>query len=299
MSLTRRDFLKYGSMVPAAGLAPLTLSAAEDCPATSADILGPFYQPNAPFRKQVASPAEPGKRLIVQGTVRNCKGPVKGAVVDVWHATADGCYSINQKCGVIPGNPDEFRLRGQVRTDDKGRYEFLTIKPPPYDTGRGNFRPAHIHYKVSVPGATGSGKDELITQLYFAGEKYNDTDSSSKKPEAKQRIIALTEKSGVMRGVFNLVVPNLPSAGARTSAELLDGYDLLVQQLPSSVHFRIPEQYVGASILVLSRPNGSVVREWELSQNSIEWRTSGVQRGVYVARVFSGSDIEQAVHIRI
>lgn len=298
MSLTRRDFLRYGSMVPAAGLAPLALSPAEDCPATSADILGPFYQPNAPFRKQVASAAEPGKRLIVQGTVSNCKGPVKGAIVDVWHATADGCYSINQKCGVIPGNPDEFRLRGQVRTDDKGRYEFLTIKPPPYDTGRGNFRPAHIHYKVSVPGATGSGKDELITQLYFAGEKYNDTDSSSKKPEAKQRIIALTEKSGVMRGVFNLVVPNLPSAGARTSAEL-DGYDLLVQQLPSSVRFRIPEQYVGASILVLSKPNGAVVREWQLSQNSIEWNTSGVPRGVYVARIFIGSDTEQAVHIRI
>ena len=299
MPLTRRDFLKYGSMVPAAGLAPLTLSAAEDCPTTSADILGPFYQPNAPFRKQIASAAEPGKRMMVQGTVTNCKGPVKGAVVDVWHATADGCYSINQKCGVIPGNPDEFRLRGQVRTDSKGRYEFLTIKPPPYDTGRGNFRPAHIHYKVSVPNGNGSGKNELVTQLYFIGEKYNDTDSSSSKPDAKQRTIPLSEKSGVIRGIFNIVLPNLPSAGAKTSAELLDGYDLLVQQFRSSVIFRIPEQYVGTSILVLSRPNGAVVREWQLSQNSIEWNTSDVQRGVYVARVFSGSDIEQAVHITI
>lgn len=299
MSLTRRDFLKYGSMVPAASLAPFTLSTAEDCPATSADILGPFYQPNAPFRKQIASAAEPGKRMMVQGTVTNCKGPVKGAVVEVWHATADGCYSINQKCGVIPGNPDEFRLRGQVRTDDKGRYEFLTIKPPPYDTGQGTFRPSHIHYKVSVPNGNGSGKNELVTQLYFIGEKYNDTDSSSKKPEAKQRTIALSEKSGVIRGVFNLVLPNMPAAGARTSAELLDGYDLLVQQLRSSVIFRIPEQYVGASILVLSKPNGAVVREWELSQNSIEWNTSGVPRGIYVARVFSHTENEQTLHIRI
>ena len=46
--------------------------------------------------------------------------PLADANLDIWQADAEGRYS-----GFMPG-PPEGNLRGQVRTDADGRYEFVT-----------------------------------------------------------------------------------------------------------------------------------------------------------------------------
>lgn len=101
---------------------------------------------NAPSKITIASKAEPGERLIVSGVVFGAdrKTPLANASVYIYHTDANGRYT--------PGATDDNRnprLRGYLRTDAQGRYEYSTIKPAPYP---GNGPPAHIHYHVNAPG---------------------------------------------------------------------------------------------------------------------------------------------------
>jgi protocatechuate 3,4-dioxygenase, beta subunit len=45
--------------------------------------------------------------------------------------------------------PDSPRLRGWAKTDNNGRFEFSTIKPPPYPN---RYVRAHIHVHVRAAG---------------------------------------------------------------------------------------------------------------------------------------------------
>jgi catechol 1,2-dioxygenase len=155
-------------------------------------IEGPFYIPGAPSADgSMTLPMradEPGSRLEFTGTVRGIDGAeVPGVLVELWQADANGFYS-----QFAPGLP-EWNLRGAVRPEDgNGRYSFHTVLPAPYQiphdgsTGRlitaagwHAWRPAHLHLRVSAPGC-----QTLISQLYFTGGQYNDSDvASAVKPE--------------------------------------------------------------------------------------------------------------------
>jgi catechol 1,2-dioxygenase len=154
IDLSRRRFLSSVGLAGAGALVlPRPLWAG--CDPTSPDMLGPYHVDDAPFRTVLASADEPGTRLFISGRVlaNDCVTPIEGAIVDVWHATDAGCYSVLETC------PDEdpFNLRGQMLTDANGDYGYETILPG-YYTGR----PLHVHYIVSPP--TGAS---LTTQLYF------------------------------------------------------------------------------------------------------------------------------------
>ncbi len=72
--------------------------------------------------------------------------PVAGALLDFWHADADGEYDL-----------DGFRLRGHQFTDGEGHFSLETVMPGLYPG-----RTRHIHVKVQAPGGP-----ILTTQLYF------------------------------------------------------------------------------------------------------------------------------------
>lgn len=115
---------------------------------------------DAPSKITIANPQEPGERVIVAGRVFAQDGvtPVVGASVYVYHTDAKGYYS--------PGTNDNRnpRLRGYMRTDAQGRYEFNTIKPGSYPNSR---VPAHIHYVV-----TAAGFSERIFEIVFEGDPF-------------------------------------------------------------------------------------------------------------------------------
>jgi protocatechuate 3,4-dioxygenase beta subunit len=168
-------------------------ASADICPPTQNDVEGPYYLPDAPFRTNVAAPDEPGKRVIIKGTVfeTNCKTPLKDALVEVWQTDAGGRYYYQE---------DGYRLRGQLKADKNGSYEFITIKPGRYRIGSG-YRPAHIHIKVSH-----TGYRTLVTQLYFKEDPYlwpKDACGSGCKSDDPKRIIELqTKKSRLLEGRF-------------------------------------------------------------------------------------------------
>lgn len=113
---------------------------------------------NAPPSVTIATEEELGERLIVTGQVFSPDGktPVAGASVYVYHTDAKGVYS---PWISYSGNP---RLRGYMRTDAEGRYEYSTIKPAPYPADR---IAAHIHYVVNA-----EGHQERVFEIVFEGD---------------------------------------------------------------------------------------------------------------------------------
>ena len=156
---SRRAIL--GSLAGLSGLGlPWPVKAwAQVCSPTSSDILGPFYTPDAPQRALLASPDEPGDPLVVHGRILgpDCHAPLRRALLDVWQADAAGQYHYEK---------DDFRLRGQLLTDDSGSFTLTTVVPGRYKL-EGSYRPAHIHLIVSHPR-----HQPLTTQLYFRGDPY-------------------------------------------------------------------------------------------------------------------------------
>lgn len=113
-------------------------AAAEKCPPTPPDEIGPFYRPNAPVRSKI------GGGYILSGTVRSstdCR-PIPGTRIEVWQAGPAGTYGDAH--------------RATIFADAKGRYRLETDFPPPYSR-----RPSHIHILVDARGTAG-----LITQHY-------------------------------------------------------------------------------------------------------------------------------------
>lgn len=112
----------------------------------------------APSRTTITAKDEPGEPLVVKGTVFGPDGKerIAGASVYVYHTDAKGLYT--------PVNNDNrnSRLRGYMRTDAQGQYEYATIKPAPYPS---NQTPAHIHYVVAA-----AGYQERVFEILFEGD---------------------------------------------------------------------------------------------------------------------------------
>ena len=150
---------------------------------TAEDALGPFYPLTFPsdvdFDLTVIAGKEGralGQLLYVAGRVLNTRGePVANAVIEVWQANAAGRYAHPGDDSKAPLDPN-FQGYAKIRTDADGRYRLKTIKPAPYDN-----RTAHIHFDVK-------GKNSrVVTQMYFEGEKRNETDPLLKRRSAESK----------------------------------------------------------------------------------------------------------------
>ena len=151
--------------------------------ATESTVLGPFHVVDSPPRAlgDDISLDGVGDPVVVAGRVRDLEGrPVPGASLDVWQASADGFYDVQQ-----PGLQPERNLRGLFTADDEGRYWFRTVLPKWYPipddgpvgdllaaTGRHPNRPAHVHV---IAGAAGHAP--LTTHVFLAGSPWLDSDA--------------------------------------------------------------------------------------------------------------------------
>jgi protocatechuate 3,4-dioxygenase beta subunit len=97
-----------------------------------------------PALGRVAARDEPGEPLRITGTIYSPDSvtPARDVMLFLYHTDAHGHY--NQ-----PNNPFNPRIYGWVKSDAKGRYGFVTIKPAPYPELN---TPAHIHVSIFGPG---------------------------------------------------------------------------------------------------------------------------------------------------
>jgi hydroxyquinol 1,2-dioxygenase len=149
---------------------------------TDASQLGPFWRMNSPLMKSGASIVRsptPGPALFVDAFYRDVHGkPIEGVEVDVWHSSPEGLYE-NQD-----PKQAEMNLRGRFLSDANGKFQFRSVKPAGYPipvdgpvgelvraTRRHNFRPAHLHFMVFMPGFK-----TLISQVYSPDDPNIDSD---------------------------------------------------------------------------------------------------------------------------
>jgi catechol 1,2-dioxygenase len=181
--------------VPPAAPLPDTAKPTED------NILGPYFRDGAPFRAKVTAPFAKGTTLVIRGRVWgfDTKKPLPGVVLDIWQADADGRYDNDDP--KAPPAKGVYVNRTRVLTDETGYYEYETIHPGPYKTGPDTWRPAHIHYLVRKAGYT-----NLITQLYFNGDRFNAKDEFI-KPSLIIELKGAKVNGGVIEtGVFDVVL---------------------------------------------------------------------------------------------
>ncbi len=173
------------------------LVAAEALRRTPTQILGPYYPVIKPLDRDADLTAIRGKSgkaagqvIHVMGRVLNTRGePVPGARIEIWQANTHGRYTHSSDPNNAPLDP-HFEGFASLLTDTEGRYRFKTIKPGAYPQD-GEMRPPHIHFDVS-------GRiNRLVTQMYFAGETYNERDRFLATARANaQRLIVSLQKPG-------------------------------------------------------------------------------------------------------
>lgn len=165
--LNRRDLIAaslaaagFAALAPPRALAqgadlPLTPACAGHAAVTKRQTEGPYFTPSSPLKRDLRGDGG-GEMLALSGFVLTpqCR-PVAGALLDLWHANAEGEYD---NAG--------FRFRGHQFTDEQGRYQFITRVPGVYPG-----RTRHFHVKVRA----GRGP-VLTTQLYFPDEARNARD---------------------------------------------------------------------------------------------------------------------------
>ncbi len=152
---------------------------------TESTVFGPFWVPNALEMENGAHidrgpENERGAPAVVRGRITDMNGkPIAGAKIDVWQASDDGFYDVQDS------NQPEMNLRGIFTSGQNGGYWFRTIRPEAYPipddgpvgdmlkaTGRHPYRPAHIHFMISAPGY-----EKLITHIFVEGDKYLESDA--------------------------------------------------------------------------------------------------------------------------
>jgi len=189
--INRRKFLSLGAYATGTWVlaSSVTRAIASTCGLTPAQTAGPFYPGEAQFKPDNDLTQLPGHTsrakgqiIYVSGAVLDaaCK-PIAGATVEIWQACESGKYNNASDPNPAAIDPD-FKYWGEAMSDSKGEYFFKTIIPGAYPADVGWIRPPHIHFKVSK-----LGYHELITQMYFEGNAYNNDDLILKAvPEAER-----------------------------------------------------------------------------------------------------------------
>jgi protocatechuate 3,4-dioxygenase beta subunit len=172
--ISRRRIIIAGALLPVSNVLAQTCGTI-----TAPQTEGPFFKPQTPQRITLIEPGGNAPKLVVTGQVlsRDCK-PVKGALLDFWHADEQGEYDNRG-----------YRYRGHQFTDAEGRYRLETIVPAEYPG-----RARHIHVKVQPPGGR-----ILTTQLYFPNQPGNSRDGLFRQ----DLVMQMKDRS---QGAFDFVV---------------------------------------------------------------------------------------------
>ena len=158
---------------------------------------------NVTWKTVIPPEGELGEKLIISGTIYlpDGKTPSKDVVVYVHHTNNKGIYP---KRGGEKGNGQYHGyLRGWMKTDSNGKYEFETIRPAPYHSHGGE--PAHIHYNIQ-------GSDYLeywLTAIWFSDDPRvtDEYKKSVKRSGGFSNVITLTrDANNILKGERNIIL---------------------------------------------------------------------------------------------
>lgn len=147
---------------------------------------GPFYYESSLRRRDITEgrrglPLKLGVRVLNATMPGNACAPLAGAIVDVWHADADGMYSNVGSDLQNEGTIGKTFMRGHQVTDANGYVEFDTVVPgwelvlTPMPHGA-VLRTTHVHVKVFHDHKISTTQlyfpDPFLDQLYASVDPY-------------------------------------------------------------------------------------------------------------------------------
>jgi protocatechuate 3,4-dioxygenase, alpha subunit len=171
---------------------------------TPSQTVGPFFKPALirSSQESLVTPKSRGERITIEGRILDGDGtPVGDAMIEVWHANADGRYDHPDDSQEKLLDP-EFRGFGRAATDEHGRFRFYTIKPGAVPGPDSVLQAPHINVSIFARGLL----KRLVTRIYFPSEPLNATDAvlNVVAPERRSTLVARIERPGVMH--FDIVL---------------------------------------------------------------------------------------------
>lgn len=149
------------------------------------------------------------KPLGINGIVYKADGktPAPGVILYIYHTDESGHYPTK-------GNESGWGkrhgyIRGWMRTDEKGTYKFVTLRPAPYP---GRLDPAHIHITVKEPGLP----EYYIDEYVFADDPLLTADKRQKlENRGGSGILTLKDVGNMYKGERHIYlgkhIPNYPA----------------------------------------------------------------------------------------
>jgi protocatechuate 3,4-dioxygenase beta subunit len=138
---------------------------------------------------------ERGEALVISGKIYKPDGitPAAGVVLFVYHTDVTGYYNEHD-------DASHPRLKGWMKTDADGRYEFRTIRPGAYPH---RTTPAHIHAHVYGPGYS----ERSIEDYWFEDDpRINSQERAHASEQGSHPVIVSLKRGsdGVWRGVRDI-----------------------------------------------------------------------------------------------
>ncbi len=161
-----------------------------------------------------------GPKLVVSGIIYqpDNKTPAAGVVMYFYHTDQKGIYPAGNEKGW--GKRHGY-LRGWVKTNKDGFYQFYTLKPASYPEGR---NPAHIHATIKEPGKTAYWIDDFL----FADDPFlKQADKNSETPRGGNGLLKPTLKNDVLYASRNIVLgENIPGYPVAAQKKIISGLPL-------------------------------------------------------------------------
>jgi protocatechuate 3,4-dioxygenase beta subunit len=150
--------------------------------------------------------SEPGPKMEISGIVyqRDGKTPAKDVVLYVYHTDQTGHYTPGPNAkGWEKRNG---RIRGWIKTDQRGFYKFYTLRPGHYPNTN---IPAHVHIVIKEPDKN----EYYIDEYLFQGDSFlSPSEISRQEKRGGSGIISLENKGGMLHGKRNIILGlNIPN----------------------------------------------------------------------------------------
>ncbi len=157
---------------------------------TPSQTVGPFFSIGLSelCREQIECGTAEGQRVIICGRVLDGDGqPVPDAVLEIWQAG-------EAERGGVAEDADARREKipagfGRIATNERGEFQFSTIKPAPRRDENGLIHAPHLAVVLLTRGLL----RHLLTRIYFAGDAANGEDAVLQLVPTQRRKTLLAE----------------------------------------------------------------------------------------------------------
>ncbi len=177
------------------------------CGYTDETLAGSFYVSGTIETENLNYQNADGEPITIRGVIYDGSTgePIPNAKIEAWQADANGDYHPNAEGDVADFTEEELNLRGTVLADEKGAYQFTSIKPA-IDENR-----LYISYRITADGYL-----PLFTQTYWLDDPSIETDDTDTE---SCRILTFEEtEDGTTAATFDIYLRPDPDYVATSEA---------------------------------------------------------------------------------